>query len=542
MIVIGGTGVFGARLSVALAQDPGIDLVIAGRNARHTATFAARIGARALELDRTAPDLASRLAAEAPFAVIDAAGPFQPDAGKGYPVARAALAAGAHYLDLSDDATFTAGIAALDDEARGRGLVCLSGVSSVPALSAAAVRRLAQGLTDIHLIDSVILPGNRAPRGLSVMQAILAQAGQPLTEWRGGVASPTCGWGRLARVDLGFGRRWASPIGAPDLALFPAAFHARSVRFSAGLELSLLHLGLWALALPVRAGLVRSLVPLARPLRWMADRLRPFGTDRGGMRVRVLGLSPDGRLDQRDWTLVAGSGDGPEVPAIPARALLAALINDELAPGARPCIQDLDLGKAEAEMTRHDIRTTVATSEFTPVFARVLGPAWAALPQPLQDLHRLADRRHWTGRARISRGTGCLARLAAWAMRFPAAAEDVPVTVTMDHRSGREVWTRDFAGQRFRSHLRPANAGMIERFGPLSFLIALTVREGRLSYPVVRGWCLGLPLPRALLPVSDTVEAVDARGRATFDVALSHPLSGPIIRYRGWLTEAQSRK
>ena len=193
-------------------------------------------------------------------------------------------------------------------------------------------------------------------------------------------------------------------------------------------------------------------------------------------------------------------------------------------------------------MARHDISTTLETSEFTPVFAQGLGPAWATLPPPLQDLHRLADRRHWTGRARITRGKGRLARLAAWAMRFPDAAEDVPVTVTMDRHPGREVWTRDFAGQRFRSHLRPAKGGMIERFGPLSFLIALTVNEGRLSYPVSRGWCLGLPLPRALLPVSDTVEAVDAQGRATFDVALSHPLTGQIIRYRGWLTDAQSRK
>jgi hypothetical protein len=542
VIVIGGTGVFGARLSAALAQDPGIDLVIAGRKARQTAAVAARIGARALVLDRGAPDLAERLAAEAPFAVIDAAGPFQPDAGKGHPVARAALAAGAHYLDLSDDATFTAGIAALDDEARGRGLVCLSGASSVPALSAAAVRRLGQGLTDIHLIDSMILPGNRAPRGLSVIQAILAQAGQPLAEWRGGMASPTRGWGRLARVDLGFGCRWSSPIGAPDLALFPQTFRARSVRFSAGLELSALHLGLWALALPVRAGLLRSLVPLARPLRWMADRLRPFGTDRGGMRVRVVGQTPDGRMEQRDWTLVAGSGDGPEVPAIPARALLAALIRGDVTPGARPCIADLDLALAEAEMARHDITTSVETSEFTPVFAQALGADWAALPPALQDLHRLADRRHWSGRARITRGTGRLARLTAWAMRFPAAAADVPVTVTTDRHAGHEVWTRNFAGQRFRSRLRPVEGGMIERFGPLSFLIDLTVRDDRLCYPVTRGWCLGLPLPRALLPVSDTVEAVDALGRATFDVALSHPLTGPIIRYRGWLTDAQSRK
>ena len=76
---------------------------------------------------------------------------------------------------------------------------------------------------------------------------------------------------------------------------------------------------------------------------------------------------------------------------------------------------------------------------------------------------------------------------------------------------------------------------MRERFGPLSFDIALKAEEGRLTYPVVAGRCAGLPLPRVLLPVSDTAESVDAKGRVTFDVAVSLPWFGRIVRYRGWL-------
>lgn len=542
ILVIGGTGVFGQRLARALARDPQVELILAGRDADRLNRLGGALRAHVVILDRDAPDLGPRLQSLAPFAVVDAAGPFQADAGKNYPVARAALQAGAHYLDLSDDAAFTAGITALEDMARTRGLVCLSGVSSVPALSAAAVRHLSQGMTDIHLIDSVILPGNRAPRGLSVMQAILAQAGQRLTEWRGGAPTPITAWGPLRRVHLGFGPRWASPIGAPDLALFPQAFRARSVRFSAGLELSLLHLGLWALALAVRLRLVRSLVPLARPLRWVADRLHPFGTDRGGMRVRVIGQLMDGTLQQRDWTLVAAQGDGPEVPAIPARVLLAALMRGALTPGARPCLDDLTLAEAEGALAQHAITTTLHTTAVLPHFAQVLGPAWKDLPPALQALHCLADTRRWSGRSRITRGNGRLARGIARALRFPAAAEDMPVTVTMQRHGVTEVWTRDFGGQRFRSTLRPVPGAMIERFGPLSFEIALRVRDGALHYPVTRGWCLGLPLPRVLLPVSRTEERVDDQGRATFDVALSHPLTGPIVRYQGWLTDPQSRK
>jgi hypothetical protein len=533
VIVIGGAGVFGTRLCVALSREPGVDLVIAGRDLAKAQALASRIGARALRLDRGDPGLAERLQAEAPWLVVDAAGPFQPDAGKGYPVVRAALAAGAHYLDLSDDADFTAGIAALDAEAKSRGLVCLSGVSSVPALSAAAVRVLSDGMADIHLIDTVILPGNRAPRGLSVIAAILAQAGKPVPVWRGGALRPEPGWGWPMRINLGFGRRWASVIGAPDLVLMPQAFKARSVVFRAGLELTVMHLGLWAMSLPVRARLVQSLVPLARPLLWAANLLRPFGTDLGGMRVRVMGVTSDGRAECRDWVLEAEAADGPEVPAIPARAMVAALREGKVDPGARACLE-LDLAMAKALMARHRIRTRRETSAFPLLFDVV---DLAALPAPLQDLHRVIDLRHWTGRSSVDRCRGLLSRLAARLMRFPPAAKDVAVTVTMERRGASEIWTRTFGPYQFRSHLRRprTGSGLIERFGALSFRIALRVEVGKLHYPVVQGWCLGMPIPRRILPVSRTVEAVDDQGRATFDVELSHPWTGLIVRYRGWL-------
>lgn len=537
VIVIGGAGVFGTRLCAALAREPGVELVVAGRDLGRAEALAARIGARALMVERA--DAADVLQRERPFAVIDAAGPFQGDAA-GYPLARAALAAGAHYLDLSDDAGFTAGISVLDGAAQAAGRVCLSGVSSVPALSAAAVRVLADGIEDIHLIDTVILPGNRAPRGLSVIAAILAQAGRPVPVWRGGAVTPKPGWDWPARLDFGFGRRWASIIGAPDLVLFPQAFRARSVVFRAGLELSVMHLGLWMLSLPVRAGLVRSLVPLVRPLRWAADLLRPFGSDRGGMRVRVAGITGDGRAECRDWVLEAQAGDGPEVPAIPARALLAALRAGQVAPGARPCLE-LDLAAAEALMAGHSIRTRREIGAFPLLFDVV---DLTTLPPALQELHRVIDLRRWAGVATIDRGTGLLSRLAGGVMRFPPAGRNVPVTVEMERQGGTERWTRSFGEHRFRSNLsRPRKGpGLVERFGPLSFRIALRVEDGALHYPVVQGWCLGVPLPRWALPVSRTVEAMDDQGRATFDVELSHPLTGLIVRYQGWLVDSHSLK
>ncbi|MGL4310575.1 MAG: DUF4166 domain-containing protein [Paracoccaceae bacterium] len=544
VVVLGGYGVFGGYLCRALGRDPGWRVIVAGRNAAAARGFCAEHGGTPLALDRADPDLAERLAALAPFAVIDAAGPFQ---GYGDPVvARAALAAGAHYLDLSDDADFAAGISVLDATARAAGRVVLSGVSSVPALSSAAVASLAEGMEDIHLIDSAILPGNRAPRGLSVIQAILSQAGRPVAFWRGDRATSLPGWGDLTRVDLGpgLGRRWASVIGAPDLTLFPARFRARSVTFRAGLELPLMHLGLWLVALPVRAGLLRSLLPLSDPLKRVAEALHPFGTDRGGMRVRVTGLA--GRIPvQRDWLLIAPEGRGPQVPAVPAELLLSRLRAGAVAPGARPALAEFPLAEAEALLVARGIGTSREERPFPLIFQTALGADFTRLPPALQDLHRVIDCRRWQGRASIDRGAGLLSRFVGWLMRFPKSAPDISVAVTMQRRgdavqNATETWLRDFGGQRFRSVLRGGRngRGVRERFGILSFDIALAVRGDRLAYPVTGGRVLGLPLPRVLLPVSETTEHVDERGRACFDVALSHPLTGPIVRYRGWLEPA----
>ncbi|MGB8814443.1 MAG: DUF4166 domain-containing protein [Paracoccaceae bacterium] len=543
VLVIGGYGVFGARICMALARDPAIDLIVAGRDSAAATRFCAEHGGKPLALDRNAADLAAQIATQAPFLVIDAAGPFQSYGTDPYRLAGASLAAGAHYFDLSDDAAFTQGITALDTQARAANLVALSGVSSVPALSSAAVEALIPGLHDIHLIESTILPGNRAPRGLSVMRAILAQTGTPLTLWRGNRPETVPGWSDAHPVALTLPGlpplplRRASLIGAPDLTLFPARYHARSVVFRAGLELPIMHQGLHALSLLPRLGLLRTLAPLAPALKWLADRLHRFGTDRGGMRVRVLGQTAMGAPQCRDWTLIAGAGDGPHIPAIPARVLTARLRAGTLPPGARPCLGEFTLAEATAMMQGLDITAGISTTPMPFLFATVLGNAdFAALPAPLRDLHSVLHFRRWNGRARITRGTNPAARLVATLMRFPPASSDTPVKVTMRRTGETEIWTRTFANHRFRSYLTPLPHGMSERFGPLSFTIGLAVANGQITYPVTAGRALGLPLPRWLLPHSNTTEAIDAMGRATFDVALSHPLIGLIVRYQGWLT------
>ena len=533
IVIVGGSGVFGSRLAAGLAQDGFSDLVIAGRDLKRAESVARQIGARAVTLDLSSADLTDRLKVLKPWLVIDAAGPFQ---GYGaYTLAEAAIAVGAHYFDLSDDGSFTAGIKAeLDEKAKAANVVVRSGVSSVPALSAAAVRSLAEGLTDIELIETVILPGNRAPRGLSVMKAILAQAGKPL---KGG----DIGWVAVRTAHVAGLARLASPIGAPDLHLMPQAFNARQVRFFAGLELSVMHRALEAIARIVKAGLMHDATWLARPLRWAAGPLYYFGSDKGAMRVRVVGRRADGHLRDRHWSLLAIGGDGPHVPALPGRVMANLLRYKHLKAGACAELHDIDLRDAEQQAPPLQLTFERGDDLFVSHFQKCLGADFDRLPEPLKSLHLTIGRKTWHGKATVSRGGSLAARFVAWAFQFPAATDDIPVSVTMDSTDTSEVWTRSFGSQVFKSELTPdphKRALMWERFGLFTFAIDLEADETGLTFPLVKGRLLGLPIPRALLPKSDTKEEIDPTGRATFSVRLSMPLVGPVVHYQGWLEPA----
>lgn len=539
ILVLGGYGVFGGRAARFLAA-AGHDVIVAGRSADKAAAHARDIGGTPLSLDgRDALALDAALARHEPDLLIDAAGPFQSYGDAPYLAAGAALAHGAHYLDLSDDAAFTAGITALDTLARGKGLVCLSGLSSVPALSAAAVHWGAAGLSEVTLISSAILPGNRAPRGRSVVAAILSQAGRPLSQWRGGAWGETPAWTRSEPVDLGAGiRRPAAPIGAPDLALFPEAFHARSVRFRAGLELGLLHYGLQALANARRLGLLPDLARHAGLFTRIAALFERFGTDRGGMQVAVAGRDAEGRPVTRTWTLIAEDGDGPNIPAIPAEIAVSRIAKSEIAPGARPALDAFSLDAAESALSRFAIRFRRAETETPPLFEAATGPGWAALPPEIRRLHDIWDRESFRGRASVTRGSTPLARLIAALLRFPPEAADTDVTVTMERRGKREIWTRRFGTARFQSTLSLHGPGLVaERLGPVTALMRLVPADAGLTLSIDRISVLGLPLPRALNPVSEVRETAQD-GRFTFDIRLALPWGPPIVHYAGWLAPA----
>ena len=178
VLVVGATGAFGERLAEGLIRS-GIAVIGAARNAARLDAVASRLG-RASPLNRSTDPGSTRpacrkLRARWPglFAVADASGPFQTS---DYALPRAAIGAGLHYVDLADARGFVGGIRVLDEDARAANVAVLAGASSTPALSHAVLDRLVAGSRKVIAIEVSIAPGNRAPRGLSTVHAVLSRS------------------------------------------------------------------------------------------------------------------------------------------------------------------------------------------------------------------------------------------------------------------------------------------------------------------------------------------------------------------------------
>ena len=352
IVVLGGSGNFGARICRALIEDRSLEVVSAGRRSA------------AAPLDMASADFAAALRRLAPGIVIHCAGPFQ---GQDYRVASAALAAGAHYVDLADARAFVAGFAkAIDAEARAAGRLALSGASTLPALSSAVVDEHAKDFERLEAIEISIAPGQRAPRGAATLAAVLGYAGRPFKWLSGGVWRDAWGWQELERLRFAkMGRRWAAACDVPDLELFPARYPGvRTVEFRAALELSLQHFALWAAAALRRAGIPLPLERWAGPLDRLASLLDVFGGPYGGMMVRMTGAKRGGGRVRIEWHLTAPATDGPEIPCLAAILLARRLARGEIGErGAFACMGFLSLAEFAPEFARWKIESTVEEHE-----------------------------------------------------------------------------------------------------------------------------------------------------------------------------------
>lgn len=549
VLIVGGYGTFGGRIVELLEGEPALTLIVAGRSERAAKVYCASRSAAKAKLapahfDRNG-DLAAQLATHAPEIVVDASGPFQGYGAEAYRLVEACIAARINYLDLADGSAFVEGVAAYEDRAREAGLCVLSGVSSFPVLTAAVVRKLAARLVRVDEISGGISPSPFAGVGENVVRAIASYAGQPVaylgrtakiigrpfTQQRRYTVAPP---GRLPLRNTMF-----SLVDVPDLRVLSRLWpQAKRVWMGAGPVPEILHRALIFCAWLVSFGLVRTLTPLAPLMHWATNKVR-WGEHRGGMFVEVKGADADGVTQTHAWHLLAEGADGPLIPSMAVQALvLKHLSGAPPQAGARACVDDLELEDYERLFASRTIYTGFRRAQRNGalLYERILGDAWNDLPPTIREMHSGISSAE--GRGRVDRGGSPVAWLAGALMSFPPAGVNLPVRVTFEQTPSGEVWRRTFGKHSFQSHQYDGRGKserlIVERFGALEFAMALVVEGGRVRLVTRRWSAFGVPLPMWLAPRSNAHER-EENGAFHFFVEISHPLTGLIVRYEGWL-------
>ncbi len=344
IVVLGGYGNFGKRIAENLARIPDVSLVIAGRSVEKARLLAEEIQTSIssvvpLQIDIDKDDFEQKLKKLSPFVVIHTCGPFQ---NQDHRVPIACINIGAHYIDLADDRRFVCDIISLDKRATENGLTLVSGASSVPGLSSVVIDHYRNQFVEIRSIDIAIAPGNKAERGEATVRGILSYTGHGFEVYSAGKWQTAFGWMDPGRFNFGgsVGWRWLANVDAPDLELFPARYSVTgTVRFQAGLELTLLHLAMVTMAYVAKLGIVRDWSRITKPIMKISQLFSYFGTDKGGMNITISGQDRDGESKRLIWSLYADDAIGPYIPTITAIILSKKLLAGELkGKGALPCL------------------------------------------------------------------------------------------------------------------------------------------------------------------------------------------------------------
>lgn len=176
VLVLGAYGQVGRRLAPALAKQ-GHRVIAAGRDSARLSSVAASAGSHAHRIEPLPLDVtdegALRRAAGRASVVVNCIGPFVT---LGPPAARAAVEAGAHYLDIASEQAHYRALEALAPLARDRSVAMIPGAGLYPGLSGlllTAMRPLAPDATRARAAMAAGTTESRDAGAASLMTGIL---------------------------------------------------------------------------------------------------------------------------------------------------------------------------------------------------------------------------------------------------------------------------------------------------------------------------------------------------------------------------------
>jgi len=338
VLVLGGYGICGRRITEILTHDPDIDCLIGGRDVRRGQAVAAELGVPFVAVD-TQRAASLNAALEGVFAVVNTCGPFR---WHDYAVAERCARRGVYYVDMADESPYILGIQDLAQRALEGGVALVSGAGSTLAFSSILADTISHAFDTIEQIDIAMLSGNRNPRGLASVRSLLQTQGRQVRvrerdQWR---AVPGFSRGCTVELPAPLGRRRLYVTDAPETDILAKRYGA-SVTYRTGLELPFLNRGHAWLGSLSRLGVIGDLARLAGTLHAAQTALRGFGQAALGLTVVMRGQR-GGRSVVRKAGLMARD-DGLSVSCIPAIALVRKWVAAGGSPGALPCVGLLTL-------------------------------------------------------------------------------------------------------------------------------------------------------------------------------------------------------
>lgn len=351
ILVLGGYGTVGARISRSLAADPLIECVIVGRRTGPGRSLAKELDAAFLQVDINDPPTLSAAVSGA-FAVVDACGPYE---GRDARVAELCIEQGVHYVDIADAGAYVNAMVGLGAKAKRRGCRIVTGASTLPAIAGVLIDACAEGLDEIEELHvHVALSG--APLGPAAMRVLLNGAGAPLRIKDNGGWRDTFGWSEPERVTLPapLGRRRFYLTETVGLELLPAHYGARSACCRVSLPRGLFNRGLAVLGRLRRVGVLRDPGVFTGLLRFLGQGPSRGSFAQGGVGVRVFGTHAGARVE-RSMHLLARDDNALAIAACPAAALIKKWVREGAGEaGAQPGLGLLDLDDVKAELRDQD--------------------------------------------------------------------------------------------------------------------------------------------------------------------------------------------
>lgn len=349
IVVLGGYGAVGRAVGEALARDPDIECVIAGRRAGPARAVAEPLGLGFAQID-VADRAAIKGALEDVFAVIDTCGPFHE---RDRRVAEECARRGVHYIDIAEAPGYLNGILDLSAKARRGGSVLVSGASSMPAVSAALIDTLADEFDRIDEIALHFAWGGAQALGPAALRGLLSGAGYPVRTKEQGYWREVYAWSepRLVRLPAPLGWRRMYRAAVPGMELLAQQYGAGTMSARVAVSRPAFNRGLAILGRLRRLGLMKRRSP-ARLLSWLSSDRRARGS---GVGVELRGERDGAPLTRRIHLLVRDD-NGSALAASPAVALARRWARHGVGEaGAHACLGLVGFDDLKAELLGRDV-------------------------------------------------------------------------------------------------------------------------------------------------------------------------------------------